>query len=165
MLALSVNGCDLGQEGSGPAETLEASVHLADTTGRQTTAFHPSEDFEISFALANTTGRRLTFGRASSAPDVQFRVTKGDSLVASSIDGYVFSMAAPLGYLDPGQTMRGYWRGPTTPVQDPKVKLDVGSSMLYVSFPRFDLAEVKEVPAIQFSVNKQVKCERNDNEH
>ncbi len=154
MLALSVNGCDLGQKGPGPAEPLDASVHLTDTTGRETTAFHPLEDFEIGFALTNTTGKRLTFGRADSGPDVRFRVMKGDSLVASSTDGYVYLMNAPLGYLDPGQTMQGYWRGPTTPPQDPKVTLDVGSYTLQVFFPHFDRAEVKEVPAIEFSVVK-----------
>jgi hypothetical protein len=152
MLALSIVGCDLGQKSSSSVEPLVATVHLADTSGRETTIFHPSENFEISFELTNSTDRRLTFGRGSSAPDVGFRVTKGDSLVASSTDGYAFLMVATVGYLDPRQTMRGYWRGPTTPAQDPRVRLSIGSYTLHVSFPHFDQAKVKEVPAIQFSV-------------
>jgi hypothetical protein len=152
MLALSIVGCDLGQNSSSSVEPLVATVHLADTSGREKTIFHPSENFDISFELTNGTDRRLSFGRASSTPDVGFRVTKGDSLAASSTDGYVFLMVATVGYLDPDQTMQGYWRGPTTPAQDPKVRLSIGSYTLQVLFPHFDRAVVKEVPAIQFSV-------------
>lgn len=151
-LALGIAGCDLGDKSINPVELLSATVQLTDTTGRETTTFHTAENFDINFKLTNMTGKRLTFYRGSSAPDVLFIVFRGDSVVASSIDGYVFAMVISAGYLEPGQTMRGHWRGPTTPFQYPKVLLARGVYRLTVSFPIFDQAETKGVPAIEFSI-------------
>lgn len=151
-LALAVCGCDFGQKPTIPIEPLAAVVQLTDTSGRETTTFHRGENFDINFTLVNTTGKRLTFYRGDSGPDVMFRIFRGDDLVASSTDGYMFLMVVSTGYLEPGQTMRGYWRGPTTPAQYPKVMLTPGYYKLVASFPRFDQAETRQVPAIQFSI-------------
>jgi hypothetical protein len=151
-LALLIFGCDMGQRSVIPIEPLSAIVQLTDTSGRETTTFHRGENFDINFTLVNTTGKKLTFYRGDSGPDVMFSVFRNDSLIATSIDGYVFLMVVSTGHVEPGQTLRGYWRGPTTPAQNPRVTLNEGLYKLQVSFPKFDQVEVKEVPAIQFAV-------------
>jgi hypothetical protein len=152
ILALGVAGCDLGEGQANRVEVLSATLQLTNTSGRDAVTFHPAEDFDVTFTLTNTTGKRVTFYRGSSAPDVLFRVLEADSVVASSVDGYVFLMVTSIGSLEPGQSMRGYWRGPTTPHQYPRVVLSPGVYNLAVRFPKFDGALSKEVPAIPFSV-------------
>ncbi|MBI5472903.1 MAG: hypothetical protein HY961_11210 [Ignavibacteriae bacterium] len=151
-LALGVVACDLGDEPNNPVEPLSATVQLTDTSGREMTVFHPGESFDIRFALTNTTAKTLTYYRGSSAPDVLFWVFRNDSLVASSTDGYAFLMVVSTGYLEPRETLRGFWRGPTTPAQHPRVLLSPGAYVLRVSFPTFDQAETRRVPPIQFSI-------------
>lgn len=151
-LALGVFGCDFGQKPITPVELLSANIRLTDTSGRETTTFRPNENFDVSFTLTNTTDKRLTFYRGDSGPAVIFQILQGDKVVASSIDGYIFLPVAFTDYLEPGQTMRGYWRGPTTPAQYPRLLLTPGSYKLVVLFPRFDQAETKDVLPIQFSI-------------
>jgi hypothetical protein len=150
MLAILFFGCDYGHNSANGHLTV--TMQLTDTTGRQAASFHRGEEFEVSFTLTNTTKSKLRYGRANSGPDVIFHILTADSVIASSVDGYAFLPVAATDYLNPGDTMHGYWRGPTTAAQYPKVLLSLGSYELKVLFPIFKQVEINDVPAIPFSI-------------
>lgn len=106
----------------------------------------------MTFSIVNTTNDTLAYERANSGPSVIFRILKGDSVVASSVDGYAFLMVVLGGTVVPHDTLRGYWKTPTTPAQNPKVTLYQGSYEAQVLFPRFDMVQVDSVTPIPFTV-------------
>ena len=131
---------------------LAISFTLADTTGAAISQTHVGENFVLSFSLINTTPDTLTYGWANSGPPVEFHILQNDSTVATSVDGYVFLMYAPHATLPPGDTLRGRWVAPTTPVQSPKVVLAPGMYQARVFLPYFYEIKVDSIPSISFVV-------------
>ncbi|MBI2428052.1 MAG: hypothetical protein HYV29_04535 [Ignavibacteriales bacterium] len=143
--SILVFGCDLH-------EPISTSILLTDTTGRETSTFSWDEHFDVKFTLTNNTDGKIAFTRNSSAPDIRFSVYKGDSLVCSSTDGYAYLMIMSTAVLDPGQSLRGYWRGPTTSAQDPKISLAPGKYLLKVTMPKFNDVYQIQVQPTSFTV-------------
>ncbi len=149
-LALTSVGCDLGEQ---PApEPLSATFTLMDTTGREARTFRSGGNFDFSFAITNTTDQPITYHKGDSGPVASFRILKGDSVVATSLDGYVFLMIAITGHLQPGQSLRESWRAPNTPARNPKIVLQPGSYEARLSFVGFDEVKVKLASPIMFSI-------------
>jgi hypothetical protein len=114
--------------------------------------FRSDDNFVITFSIQNTTEHALTFYRGDASPSVIFRIIRSDSIIATSIDGYVFIQVPLIGRLDPGNSLQGIWRAPTTPAQFPKIVLSPGSYRVQVSYPRFAEVEIKQVSALRFTI-------------
>jgi len=151
-IAFCIGGCDLGERIPTPSESLQPTFRMTDTTGRETNSFRFGEEFDVSFTVINTTGKTLTFYRGDSGPDVVFRILKADTLIASSIDGYVFLMVVTVGHLPSGETLQGLWRGPNTPARTPRLVLPPGIYTVQAFYPQFDEVGVKKVSPMIFSV-------------
>lgn len=156
LITVLLIGCDIGTE-SGMQQSnslsnadLIAVFKLADTTGQISTVFHSREMFDMSFSLTNTTEDTLTYH--FSFPPVIFKILKNDTVVASSIDGFAFTMDIRTGYVAPGASLQGRWRAPNTGPQNPKVVLSPGMYEASVSFATFDQVRVNPVSRIAFSV-------------
>jgi hypothetical protein len=150
VLMFGIVGCDVGRPVS-DRDVLSATVHLKDTVGHETSVFRSGEDFDITVKLTNISGKRLQFTRYNSAPDVLFRILRGDSVIAYSTHG-PFLMVVTIGYLNPGETMEGHWRGPSPMNRSPNVALPPGAYSLVISFPKFDQVEKEGLPSIRVSV-------------
>ena len=150
VLIFGIVGCDLGRPVS-DGDVLSAAMYLKDTVGHETSVFRSGEDFDITVKLTNISGKRLQFTRWNSAPGVLFKILRGDSVVAYSTNG-PFLMVATTGYLDPGETMEGHWRGPSPMNRSPKVVLNPGTYRLVIYFPKFQQVEKEGLPSIQVSV-------------
>lgn len=131
---------------------LPVSFTMTDTAGQTISQVHPGEDFLLSFKLTNTTPDTLNYVWANSGPSVVFRIQNNDSVLASSVDGYIFLMDAPHRYLSPGQSLQTEWKAPTTPAQNPKVMLTSGSYEATVYFPSFYEIKIDPVSPITFRV-------------
>ena len=140
--------------GCGLYEPISTSTLLTDTTGKETSTFSESEHFDIKFSLTNNTDGTMMFTRNSSAPDIRFSIYKGDSLVSSSTDGYAYLMMMSVASLGPGQSLHGYWRGPTTSAQDPKTSLAPGKYMIKISGPKFNDVQQIQIPSIAFTIKE-----------
>ena len=149
-----INACNSPTSSNTGNGSLTATFTLADTTGKQGSQFHSGAEFLLSFTLTNTTHDTLTFHRGNSGPSITFHIFKNDSTVATSIDGYAFLEVVLGGYVAPGESLQGVWRAPTTPVQNPKVVLNLGTYSATVSFPSFDQAKVNPVSPIIFSITQ-----------
>ena len=84
---------------------LTAKFTLTDSTGKATTVFHSGQQFAMSFSVTNTRMYTITYHRGNSGPSVIFQILKGDSSIATSVDGYVFPMVVLGGYVAPGQAL------------------------------------------------------------
>jgi hypothetical protein len=152
VLLFGIIGCDLGERAPGSMEPLSATFRLTDASSREATSFRSGEEFDVIFVLTNTTGGEVTFHKADYGPLAHFTILQGDSVVATSIDGYAFPMVATTGRLEPGQSLQEYWRAPNTPARDPRIVLTPGLYQARASFVSFDKVEVKKVPPIAFSI-------------
>lgn len=152
LLSILLAGCDLLKNKSNGNAVLSASFSLTDTTGKPMGIIHPSQQFDLSFLLINTTADTITFHRGNSGPSVTFQILKDDSIVATSVDGYAFLQVVLGGFVAPHDTLRAYWKAPTTPAQNPIVTLYPGSYEAKVLFPTFDQVNVNPVSQIEFSV-------------
>jgi len=150
LIAIFISSCN--QSTSPSDKFLTATFTLTDTDGQTILQIHSGEEFKLAFTLTNTTKETLTFYRGSTAPPVTFEITKNDSVIASSIDGYDF-LAVVLGdSVAVGQSLQGEWQAPTTPAQNPKIILRPGSYNAKVLFPDFKQAKINPVSSIKFSV-------------
>ena len=145
-------GCDFGEHTLTSLEPLSATVRLTDTLGHDVSTFHAGEGFDISFALTNTTGTTLTFYKGDSGPNVVFKIWRGDSVVSTSVDGYLFTHIPHTYQLEPGQSLQEHWRAPNTPTQTPKIVLSPGLYALRASVMRFEEAAVNQVSSIAFFI-------------
>ena len=150
--ALVVIGCDFGERPK--PEPLTATFKLTDTTGRETATFRSGENFDFSFAITNTSDQQITYHKGDSGPVASFTILQGDSVVATSLDGYVLLMVATTGHLQPGQNLGENWRAPNTPARDPQIVLSPGLYEAQLSFVGFDEAEVKQIPPLTFSITQ-----------
>jgi len=128
-------------------------VHLKDTVGHETSVFRSGEDFDITVKLTNISGKRLQFTRYNSAPDVLFRIPQGDSVVSYSTNG-PFLMIVTIGYLIPGETMEGHWRGPSPMNRGPNVALPPGTYSLVISFRSSTKWKRKDCRQFNFRLSK-----------
>lgn len=151
LTALLAGGCNILNPGSGSGGTTMPLFSIADTNGIPTTTFHSGESFDLSFAMVNTTNDTLVY-YGSPGPAVVFRVMKGDSVVATSVDGYLFPQVVIARSLAPGDTLRGFWRAPTTPAQVNRVALAPGGYTADVSYPVFDKMPLERPSPIPFLV-------------
>ena len=151
-LIAGIGGCDLGEQASTSIEPLSATFQMTDTSGRQTTNFRSGEDFEMGFTVSNTARKTLTYHVGSSGPVVIFQILQGDSVVATSVDGYAFLMVVVTGHIQPGQSLGERWRGPNTPARNPQIVLDPGPYTVRASFVGFDEVEIEPVSPIAFSI-------------
>lgn len=126
---------------------------LTDTLGFSEWYFDPGESFNLDFVLVNTCPDTMFYTKYDSGPDVRFEITKNDSVVATSMDGYGVRAVVEDAFLAPGDTIRGHWLAPTTPEQDPKVTLASGLYKAKVSYPEFSGPEVHPVSEIVFLIN------------
>ena len=149
-ITIFMSGCD--QSTSPSDKLLTATFTLADLNGEKFSQLHSGEEFKLEFTLINATDETLTFYRGSSAPPVTFEITKNDSVIASSVDGYAFLAVVLGGSIAPGDSLQGSWRAPTTPAQNPKIILSQGSYEAKVLFPNFKQVKVNSVSSIKFSV-------------
>jgi len=147
ILMCACNRATTPTEGKG---FLTATFTLSDTTGQASTVFHSGQQFDVSFSVTNTTMETLTY--YYTLPPVIFQILKGDTSVATSVDGYVFPQVVLRGYLAPGRALQGAWKAPNTPAQNPKVVLAPGSYEAHVSFRNFEQVKVNQVSPITFSI-------------
>ena len=152
VLLFGIVGCDLGERAPGSVEPLSATFRLTDASGREATSFRSGEEFDVIFVLTNTTGGEVTFHKADYGPLAHFTILQGDSVVATSIDGYAFPMVATTGRLEPGQSLQEYWRAPNTPARDPRITLSPAAYEARVAFVSFENVKVKQVPPVAFSI-------------
>jgi hypothetical protein len=131
---------------------LNASFIMTDTLGQSVSQLYSGESFYLSFYLTNTGKETLTYYSGSSAPPIIFRITKDDSIAASSIDGYDFTMVVSEGRLEPDRKLDSNWKAPTTPAQSPKVILQPGKYMALVFYPNFNEAKINKILPISFEV-------------
>lgn len=154
LLAFTIGmvGCDFGEHTSASLEPLSATVRLTDTLGNDASTFRAGECFDTSFTLTNITGTTLTFYKGDGGPYSVFKIWRGDSIVATSVDGYASIMVAITGHLEPGHSLQAYWRAPNTPPRMPKIVLSPGLYEVRASVMRFDEVAVNQVPPIPFSI-------------
>jgi hypothetical protein len=145
-------GCEVAELVDTSRQSLSPTFQLSDTSGRETTNFHSGEEFDISFNLANTTGTQITYHKGDSGPVPRFAIMLGDSIVATSVDGYLFALIVTTEHLAPGETLREQWRAPNTPARNPKIMLPPASYEVRASQVRFDEVEVKQPSPIVFSI-------------
>jgi hypothetical protein len=150
LIAVFLAGCDLLSPGSSADSAPNPSFTLTDTLGRSTSQFHTGEDFYMYFSLRNTTGDTLTYYHTG--PSIIFSILKGDSLVATSVDGMAFPQVVIGDVVPPGDTLRARWRAPSSPARVEKLILAPGSYEAEVSFPWFAEAKFRALPPITFSV-------------
>ncbi len=150
LIAFLFAGCDLLSPGPSGDSTQNPSFTLSDTLGRSTSQFNTGEDFDMYFSLRNTTGDTLTYYH--SGPSIIFSILKGDSIVATSVDGMAFPQVVIGDVVPPGDTLKARWTAPNSPARVEKLILPPGSYEAEVSFPRFAEAKFRALPPITFSV-------------
>ncbi len=148
LIAVFFSGCDLLTSSSGEKQDLNPGFTLTDTLGRNTGHFHPGENFDVSFSLRNTTGDTLTYYHTG--PAVVFSIMKGDSIVATSIDGYLFPQVVIGTRLAPGDTLQAKWRAPNTPARPDTLVLAPGLYEATVRFPTFQQLKTDTISPIGF---------------
>lgn len=150
LIAVIFAGCDLLSPGSSGESSTNPSLTLTDTLGRSTSLFHTGENFDMYFSLRNTTGDTLTYYHTG--PSVIFSILKGDSLVATSVDGMAFPQVVIGNIVPPGDTLKAWWRAPNSPARVEKLILAPGSYEAEVSFPPFGEAKFRALPPVAFTV-------------
>src|SRR5512133_1370313 len=88
-LTVILVGCDLGEQAA-PPTTLRGVFILTDTVGQQATSFRVGENFDLSYLITNPSLAPVTYHKGNSGPVASFKILQGDSLIATSLDGYVF---------------------------------------------------------------------------
>ena len=154
-LALVLVGCDLGEQSTlptTPPSMLRGVLTLTDTLGQQTTTFRVGENFDLSYVISNSTAREITYHKGNSGPAASFKILQGDSVVATSTDGYLFLAVALTAHLIPGDSIHVAWRAPNTAARTPKLVLAPGAYRAVVSFGGFDEATVEANAPISFTV-------------
>jgi hypothetical protein len=149
VFTICLSGCDMGQP---PVVSLTATFYFYDARGVHTSVFRSVDNFTIGFIVRNTTDKVLTYYRGDSSPDVIFRISQGDSVVASSIDGYSFVQIPSEVQVQPGETLMGQWTAPNTPARVPKIVLRSGIYEAHVIFRRFSNAHVDQPPPMPFTI-------------
>ena len=150
LIAALLAGCDLLNPGSSGESSANPSLTLTDTLGRSTWRFHTGEDFYMYFSLRNTTGDTLTYYHTG--PSIIFSILKGDSLVATSVDGMAFPQVVIGDIVPPGDTLKAWWRAPSSPARVEKLVLAPGSYKAAVSFPWLSETMFGAVPPVAFTV-------------
>ncbi len=145
-------GCELGTQPQVAPVPLAVTFRLADSTGQERRAFHPGESFDIAFSVTNMTPASLTFTKGDTGPDLRLYLLRGDSIAASSVDGYAFAQVVTGGYLDPGDSLNALWRAPNTPARDPKIVLGRGLYEIRASLPYFHEIQIQQVFLIGFVI-------------
>lgn len=153
IVAAIIAGCGLMAPGTSRTYNLTANFLISDTTGRAATHFVSGESFDMSFSMVNNTGDTLVY-YGSPQPPVVFRILKNGSVVATSIDGYAFPQVVVGRALLPGDTLKGYWRAPTTPAQTPPVVLSPGTYQAEVAFPEFKDKTLSPIAPIPLVIEK-----------
>lgn len=153
LMLLSVvfySGCNLFETNS--SKNPNPVLILSDLAGNLTNTFQSGEHFQMEFTLKNTTGEDRTYGY--SGFPVVFSIHQGDSLVATSSDGYLFAMVLLGGSVKSGETMSASWVAPNTKYQEPKVVLSPGTYQAKVSFPKFRETTIDPPSPVEFTVTK-----------
>jgi hypothetical protein len=123
-LGLAFYACD-SFDGSGDDDTkLFKELTILDTLGNQKSSFMSGEEFQLRFTLTNQTRRDLTY-HFTGFP-VVFHVVQGDSVIATSTDGYIFPQVVLTGTLYRDSTIIYTWRAPNTPARESKIVLPPG---------------------------------------
>ena len=148
-LFVTLSACDLGQP---PVVSLPVFFVLIDETGYQSSVFRSGGQFMMQFVIRNTSDKVLTVYRGDSGPDVIFKITKEDSVIATSIDGYAFIQVPSVGKIAPLEAMHWEWVAPNTAARTKKVVLSPGQYQASVYFRSIDNAEIKQPSAILFTV-------------
>ena len=147
---LLVFGCNSNQPVQNNSD-ISTSFTLSDTNGVSGTIFHSGESFDMHFVLHNFSGTEHTY--TFTGYKVMFQIEQADSIIASSIDGYMFAQVLLSGKVKNGESFTSTWRAPNTVTQDPKIILPVGTykaRVLHKNF--FNNYQVPATKEILFSI-------------
>jgi hypothetical protein len=101
-------GCDIINTSDTIA--LKTEFVIKDTTSVHSNTFYSGEPFDVYYRIINNTG--IEYGYEHENPSTFFEIVKDDSVYVTSIDGCVFTAPWHRRILMPGDTLKGYWRGP-----------------------------------------------------
>jgi Prokaryotic membrane lipoprotein lipid attachment site len=149
-IAAFLAGCNLLTPGSGSNSPVAATFALTDTLGLPATRFRSGDNFYMTFFMKNITADTLWYYSSFNA--LSFRIMKGDSLVASSINEYAIPNVLIRSFLGPGDTLTAKWKAPSAPPRVPQLILAPGEYEAHVSYPTFTQSQGGGLPPIQFSI-------------
>ncbi len=147
-LVILVLGCNSNPVGYSGFPT---TFSVTDTTGRPASTFHPGDSFDISFAVSNQSGADQSY-HYTGVP-VVFQIVRGDSVVATSIDGFLFPQVVLGGRLRNGETYSASWRAPNTSARIPHLDLSAGdyeARILHGGF--FEQYALPPTPAVPITI-------------
>jgi hypothetical protein len=121
-------GCDIISTSS--TKSLSTEFELTDTTGVVSREFQINESFDSYYRIINNTGEEQKYGYGY--PQMYFEIIQNDSTVLTSVDGCVFPQPSFQSVLMPGDTLKGYWRGPQSICLENEITLQTGEYYLNV---------------------------------
>jgi hypothetical protein len=150
LLLLSAAGCKNNPViGAGPQVAVGTLV-LRTLAGAQATQFHAGEKFEMRFTLTNLTRSSVCY--TYTPPEIVFRIYRGDSLIANSVEGLAFPTTFQTDCVESGQAITRSWMdAPATPAR-PGLALDPGTYVAAVSHASNLAFGVRPASAVTFTI-------------
>ncbi len=149
---LLLRTCDSGTSAPDYGKVTVAFA-ISDTLGKPASSFHSGEDFDMSFSVHNGSGGTLSY--FYTGVPVILEIFAADTLVATSVDGYIFTQVIRNGTLPDGGSYSITWRAPSTKARVNHLVLQPGAYEARVShgsfFSEFTLTQT---PAVPFTVTE-----------
>jgi hypothetical protein len=150
LLPLFLRGCDQFFFSPIIPAGVTTTLTLSDLFGRPSSAFHSGQDFDVQFMLANMTSRDICY--SYSPPEMSFKISLGDSVVATSIDGMAFPAVIVPGCVRAGETYRNHWIAPNSPVRAPRISLPPGIYTVKALHPALADPRVPPLQPVRFTI-------------
>ncbi len=92
--------------------SLEVNFSLSKLDGTPGETFRSGEQFIVRLAITNLTGETRSY--SYTPPNSVFRISHGDSVMITSVDGYAFPQVVLGVSIKPGETATYQWLAPTS---------------------------------------------------
>lgn len=124
---------------------------LTDTTKQIKKTFRSGEEFYMIFQLINNSNDTIIYTLGSTRPPIIFTITQANSIVSTSIDGYIFIDIMKSGKILPNDTLITEWKAPNTPAKNPQIVLEPGLYRANVLLPKLNV-KIDSIPPLIFEV-------------
>ncbi len=139
------------EDGDFNMNRIKSEFKLYDNNGIEKNIFQSGDDFEMRFELTNNSGKDLIY--YYTGVPVIFEIHQNDSIIATSVDGYVFPEVVLSDTIKNNETYHFNLIAPNTPVRATKIILQAGNYQAYVKHSAFFVDfRYKETLPIPFTI-------------
>jgi hypothetical protein len=150
LVPMFIRGCDPFVVSPVVPGTAVPVLTLCDLNGRPSAVFRSGQDFEMRFSLANLSREDICY--SYTAPEMVFKIFAGDSVVATSVDGWMFAQVIIGGCIRAGETYRSRWIAPNAPGREPRISLPPGIYTARAYHAAFSDPRVQALRPVRFTV-------------